>query len=128
MKSAYAEDTKTWLNRLDITGVTLTQEETKPEVYMNSPEIALKIMILSLRIFQDRWRTHEDGMDISRRPDILGTLYNMGYPSSYPRKNPLPGGSTLPFIFKGQRLENYSFGAKVGMVWEDKEYLAKYLP
>lgn len=35
------------------------------------------------------------GFDVSRRPEILATLYNLGFYFSVPKENPMPGGSTI---------------------------------
>jgi hypothetical protein len=46
------------------------------------------------------------GFDISDRPEILATLFNIGYEVSVPKENPVVGGSGINI--KGKR---YSFGA-----------------
>ena len=35
------------------------------------------------------------GFDISNRPEILATLYNLGFYFSVPKENPMPGGSII---------------------------------
>ena len=45
------------------------------------------------------------GFDISNRPEIIGTLFNVGFPQSKPNANPKVGGSTVVI---GQN--KYSFG------------------
>jgi len=35
------------------------------------------------------------GFDIEKRPEILGTLYNLGFYYSRPKANPISGGSTI---------------------------------
>lgn len=46
------------------------------------------------------------GFPIDKRPEILVTLFNVGYPQSHPKKNPKVGGSTIQIHEKP-----YSFGA-----------------
>ncbi|MES2557537.1 MAG: hypothetical protein V4604_15385 [Bacteroidota bacterium] len=46
------------------------------------------------------------GYPIDGRPEILATLFNVGYPQSVPKKNPKVGGSTIKIYEKP-----YSFGA-----------------
>lgn len=46
------------------------------------------------------------GFPIDNRPEILATLFNVGYPQSVPKKNPKVGGSTIKIYEKP-----YSFGA-----------------
>lgn len=45
------------------------------------------------------------GFDISDRPEILATLFNVGFPQSQPKANPRVGGSSI--TIKGQ---TYTFG------------------
>lgn len=45
------------------------------------------------------------GYDISNRPEVLGTLFNIGFHKSKPKKNPEAGGSTFTIGDK-----NYTFG------------------
>jgi hypothetical protein len=56
-----------------------------------------------LRQFQAHWE--KEGFDLSNRPEILGTLFNLGYQKSKPKKNPEVGGST--FAIGGK---DYTFG------------------
>lgn len=46
------------------------------------------------------------GYPIDKRPEILATLFNVGYPQSKPKPNPRVGGSTIKIYEKP-----YSFGA-----------------
>ena len=45
------------------------------------------------------------GFPIENRPEILATLFNVGYPQSVPKKNPKVGGSTIKIKDKA-----YTFG------------------
>lgn len=45
------------------------------------------------------------GYPIDKRPEILATLFNVGYPQSVPKKNPKVGGSTIKIKEK-----SYTFG------------------
>ena len=51
-----------------------------------------------------QWR--RAGYDISDRPDVLFTLFNVGFSQSHPKPDPMPGGS---HITVGDR--EYTFGA-----------------
>ncbi len=51
-----------------------------------------------------QWR--RAGFDISDRPDVLFTLFNVGFSQSVPKANPVPGGSHIDV---GDR--TYTFGA-----------------
>lgn len=56
-----------------------------------------------MRQFQAHWE--RNGFDLSNRPEILGTLFNLGYQKSKPKKNPEVGGSTFKI---GEK--DYTFG------------------
>ncbi|MES2798979.1 MAG: hypothetical protein V4638_03115 [Bacteroidota bacterium] len=56
-----------------------------------------------LRQYYAQWS--KAGHDISYRPEVLGTLFNIGYQKSVPKANPEAGGST--FNVGGT---NYTFG------------------
>ena len=58
---------------------------------------------LFLRQFQAQWE--KAGYSLAFRPEILGTLYNLGYQKSKPSANPLVGGSN--FTVGGK---DYTFG------------------
>ena len=57
-------------------------------------------------LHQTMLQWHRAGYDISGRPDVLFTLFNLGFDRSVPKANPMPGGSTLTI---GDR--DYTFGA-----------------
>src|SRR6185436_5578017 len=46
------------------------------------------------------------GFDISKRPEIISTLYNIGFSGSHPNPEPHTGGSTIEI---GN--EQYTFGS-----------------
>lgn len=57
-----------------------------------------------------QWNTA--GFDISKRPEIITTLYNIGFDHSAPKANPQAGGSTItingvPYSFGGLGYEFY---------------------
>jgi len=58
---------------------------------------------LLLRQYQSQWE--RAGFSLANRPDVLGTLFNLGYQKSVPKKNPQVGGST--FVI-GEK--EYTFG------------------
>ncbi len=59
---------------------------------------------LFLKQMKTQWQ--KAGYPIDKRPEILATLFNVGYPQSKPKKNPRVGGSTIKIYEK-----SYSFGA-----------------
>ncbi len=48
---------------------------------------------LYLRQFLEQWQ--RAGYDIRHRPEIIGTLFNVGFPQSHPKADPQVGGSTI---------------------------------
>lgn len=60
----------------------------------------------ALNVKQMKVQWERAGYPISDRPEILATLYNIGFEASQPKENPIVGGSGINI--KGQR---YSFGA-----------------
>lgn len=66
-----------------------------------------------LREFQAHWE--KNGFTLAHRPEILGTLYNLGFQKSKPKKNPEVGGSTFnvgdkEYTFGGLCYEFYYSG------------------
>jgi hypothetical protein len=66
-----------------------------------------------LRQFQTHWE--RAGFTLSNRPEILGTLFNLGYQKSKPKKNPSVGGSNFivgdkEYTFGGLCYEFYYSG------------------
>ncbi len=60
----------------------------------------------ALNVKQINVQWAKSGFPISERPEILATLYNIGYEVSVPKENPVVGGSGINI--KGKK---YSFGA-----------------
>lgn len=60
----------------------------------------------ALNVKQINVQWERSGFPINDRPEILATLYNIGYEVSVPKENPVVGGSGINI--KGKR---YSFGA-----------------
>ena len=58
---------------------------------------------LYLKQFITQWK--KEGFDLTKRPEILGTLFNVGFPQSKPNADPQVGGSVITI---GQN--SYSFG------------------
>lgn len=67
-----------------------------------------------------QWR--RAGYDISDRPDLLFTLFNVGFSQSVPKPNPMPGGSHIKV---GDR--EYTFGA-IGFDFYYSGELAQVFP
>ena len=67
-----------------------------------------------------QWR--RAGYDISDRPDLLFTLFNIGFSQSHPKPDPMPGGS---HITVGDR--EYTFGA-IGFDFYYSGELARVFP
>jgi hypothetical protein len=59
---------------------------------------------LYLKQMMQQWRN--SGYDITYRPEIIGTLFNVGFAQSKPKTNPKVGGSSIKI-----RDREYSFGS-----------------
>jgi len=59
---------------------------------------------LFLKQIESQWK--QAGFDISGRPEILGTIFNVGFAKSVPKADPQVGGSEI--VIKGK---TYTFGA-----------------
>lgn len=74
-----------------------------------------------LKQIMKQWRTA--GYDIKYRPEIVGTLFNVGFPQSKPKPDPKVGGSTIKingaeysfgrlsyeFYYSGELLDTFPF-------------------
>lgn len=63
-------------------------------------------MYAALFLKQVKVQWEKAGFPIHHRPEILATLFNVGFPQSKPKSNPRVGGSTITIYDKA-----YSFGA-----------------
>lgn len=66
-----------------------------------------------IRQYQAHWQ--REGYDLSYRPEIIGTLFNLGFEKSKPKKNPEVGGSSFKvgdkeYTFGGLCFEFYYSG------------------
>jgi hypothetical protein len=75
---------------------------------------------LYIREVTAQWK--KAGFDISKRPEIIGTLYNIGFNNSRPNANPSSGGSSIDLGGT-----TYSFGALAGEFYNSVE-LKELLP
>ncbi|MDO8552385.1 MAG: hypothetical protein Q7S01_02510 [bacterium] len=62
------------------------------------------------------------GFDISNRPEIMSTLYNIGFENSHPKPDPQSGGSEITI---GEK--TYSFGALAAEFYNSQE-LRQHFP
>lgn len=72
-----------------------------------------------LRQLREQWR--KAGFDISERPEILATLYNVGFEYSKPGPSPRVGGSKISINDK-----SYSFGALAYEFYYSGELLKEF--
>ena len=63
-------------------------------------------MYAAIFIKQVKMQWERAGFPIDDRPEILATLFNVGYPQSVPKKNPKVGGSGIMIYDK-----EHSFGS-----------------
>ena len=73
---------------------------------------------LYIREIETQWK--RAGFDISNRPEILATLFNIGFEHSNPNSNPQTGGSAIEINGK-----TYSFGGLAGEIYFSDELLTE---
>lgn len=74
---------------------------------------------LYLRQFIHQWKSA--GFDISKKVDILATLYNIGFAGSHPNPHPQSGGAQITI---GERV--YSFGSLAQEFYDSNELLDEF--
>jgi hypothetical protein len=74
---------------------------------------------LYLREVETQWKS--DGFDISGRPEIISTLYNIGFANSHPNADPQSGGAAITL---GTQTE--SFGALAAEFYNSNELLVEF--
>lgn len=74
---------------------------------------------LYLKQIMTQWKSA--GFDISKRPDILATLYNIGFVGSKPHANPQSGGAQITISGKV-----YSFGSLALEFYNSNELLDEF--
>jgi hypothetical protein len=74
---------------------------------------------LLLRQLQSQW--DKAGFSITERPDILATLYDLGFEKSKPHSNPLSGGAEIEI-----GTEIYSFGGLAKKFYDSDELAAVF--
>ncbi len=74
---------------------------------------------LLVRQFMSQWE--HAGFPISDRPEILATLYDLGFEKSHPHAQPLSGGAEIEI-----RDETYSFGALASHFYNSAELLNEF--
>lgn len=76
---------------------------------------------LYVKEFITGWKKEAD-IDLSKRPEIIGTLYNIGFEHSKPNKNPQVGGAEIEI-----NATKFSFGGLAGEFYNSGELL-EYFP
>ena len=71
------------------------------------------------REIEAQWQKY--GFSISNRPDILATLFNIGFANSRPNPNPLSGGAKIDI-----GTTTYSFGGLAGSFYYSDELLEEF--
>jgi hypothetical protein len=74
---------------------------------------------LFLREVEAQWKSA--GYDISARPEIISTLYNIGFANSHPNANPQSGGATITI-----GTQTMSFGTLAAQFYNSNELLDEF--
>lgn len=81
-----------------------TQERFKRLTDYHNHFYSYMYAALNIKMMKQQWE--RSGYPITDRPEIIATLYNIGFEASVPKENPVVGGSGINI--KGKR---YSFGS-----------------
>lgn len=95
---------KQYENLLDFRTLDTTQERMDRLTSFRNHYYSYMYAAVFLKQVKHQWE--RKGFPIDNRPEILATLFNVGFPQSKPKKNPKVGGSTIEI-----RNKPYSFGA-----------------
>lgn len=100
-------------NLLDFTQEDYTKERFDKLTSYKNHYYQYLYAALNLKQMSYQWK--RSGFDISSRPEVLATLYNVGFPSSKPKADPKVGGSTIiinevPYTFGMISYEFYYSG------------------
>jgi hypothetical protein len=95
---------KQYENLLDFQTKNILQERFKRLTSFDNHFYSYLYAALNVKQIKVQWE--RSGFPIGERPEILATLYNIGYDASIPKDNPVVGGSAINI--KGKR---YSFGS-----------------
>lgn len=95
---------KQYENLLDFQTPHIQQERFKRLTSYDNHFYSYLYAALNVKQIMKQWE--RSGYPINERPEILATLYNIGFEVSVPKENPMVGGSGINI--KGKR---YSFGA-----------------
>lgn len=74
-------------------GADISKEQMERITNVNNPYYPYLYVGLYLRQVEAQWS--KNGYDISDRPEVLATLYNLGFPRSIPKPNPKGGGAII---------------------------------
>lgn len=74
---------------------------------------------LYLRQIKEQWA--KEGFDLSKRPEIFTTLFNIGFKKSVPKSNPKPGGASIEI-----EDVSYSFGTFGAEFYYSDELLEEF--
>ena len=95
---------KPYENLLDFQTTNISQERFNRLTSYKNHFYSYLYAALNVKQINVQWE--KSGFPINERPEILATLYNIGYEVSIPKENPVVGGSGINI--KGK---TYSFGA-----------------
>jgi len=95
---------KAYTHLLDFKTTDITKERMDRLTSYRNHYYSYLYAAIFLKQVKKQWE--KAGFPIDNRPEILATLFNVGFPQSLPKKNPKVGGSTITINEKP-----YSFGA-----------------
>jgi hypothetical protein len=110
---------KNFENLLDFQTTDMKQERFTRMTDQHAHYYSYLYAALFLKQIETQWKNA--GYDISSRPEILTTLYNIGFANSKPNANPQSGGAEIDIgNFK------YSFGSLGAEFYNSNELIAEF--
>jgi len=97
---------------LDFTDTDEDPDQERFKRLVNEKDHYYSYLYAGLYIRQVIAQWEKANIDISKRPEIIGTLFNIGFDNSIPKEKPLSGGSTIEIGTK-----KYSFGSLAGFFY-----------
>lgn len=110
-------------NLLDYDVNILDKDKARMDRITNTKDPYYSYLYVGLYMKQIIKQWENNGFDIGTRPDVLATLYNLGFPRSVPKENPVSGGAIInvggkdytfgdlgyEFYFSGELVEIFPF-------------------
>ncbi len=110
---------KSYENLLDFKTTNISEERFTRMTDQHAHYYSYLYAALFLKQVETQWKNA--GVDISKRPEIMTTLYNIGFSHSVPKPNPQSGGAEI-MIYD----HTYSFGSLGAEFYNSNELIDEF--